>query len=506
LTQSVEIEREKFEERLLFLYVKQVPDYYPADNIYWYPHAGKGGQAKTVWPGLSVKNWVGCGKDQVILKWVEAMLRNKSFNTEDGVMQVLEIADYERISTNTDDQKQRYDTPCEHLSSKHNSLIPASFNHEVNLDILCGYQSDTSNLGLLHPFGFFDKGFIYDHLNRDIWGVIEHRSPYLTFQGVKSSSIKGRGSKVFQGFYQANFAPNSLYTVTLHNNDKTEIGHGTINSDFGYFTIETREHNSKGSVEVIHGDKVEKRIDFVFIQDIDFKIHPSNKTYKDVYGQDHMISSKHEARPKEIQSITWHRNTFASPIEADRKLSAIFKNLFDYLGPRILIADPYFLGHIEKSQAPVQFVLKADMISFFNALVHSSMEMGIERLDVLGCSRAAQNPDVTASDGMSKLETILTNYEEYLSGIIRANKIEKILGKEIIQFRCSNEKFHNRYWFSQIEKDGKMLLDKCVVVTNSLGNLDELDILSVSDESQLRTLQMRFSALLGNSEVRIRIK
>jgi len=48
-------------------------------------------------------------------------------------------------------------------------------------------------------------------------------------------------------------------------------------------------------------------------------------------------------------------------------------------------------------------------------------------------------------------------------------------------------------------------LDKCVIITNSIGNIHEVDIMPVSDESQLKQIVRRYTDLYKNAETRLTI-
>lgn len=51
-------------EKLLFIYLKTIPDFYPSNRIYDF--AGKDGKPNNAWDKLSIKQWTGCGKDSII--------------------------------------------------------------------------------------------------------------------------------------------------------------------------------------------------------------------------------------------------------------------------------------------------------------------------------------------------------------------------------------------------------------------------------------------------------
>lgn len=72
-------------------------------------------------------------------------------------------------------------------------------------------------------------------------------------------------------------------------------------------------------------------------------------------------------------------------------------------------------------------------------------------------------------------------------------------------FFNAQAEFHARYWFSLIDQDGVEVLDRCVIITNSIGNMSELDIVPVIDESQLRQITRQYTGIFKNSQERLRI-
>lgn len=85
------------------------------------------------------------------------------------------------------------------------------------------------------------------------------------------------------------------------------------------------------------------------------------------------------------------------------------------------------------------------------------------------------------------------------------NNLKTFFPVESIVFKNSNKDFHNRYWFSIIEKEGIKLLEKCIIITNSIGNMNEVDIMVVNDEAQLNQIIRKYSELFKNSEIKLSI-
>src|SRR5690606_13741636 len=128
----------------------------------------------------------------------------------------------------------------------------------------------------------------------------------------------------------------------------------TIDSNTGFFKTKLTEPTKKGKVEILVDDKEEKAIEYVLIQDIQVNGHIANATFKDAYGRDFMLTSDKKKRPENISNFTWQQNVYADKNTANKKLSDLFKSILDYLGPKILIADPYFFGDIKEDSVTAE--------------------------------------------------------------------------------------------------------------------------------------------------------
>jgi len=482
-------------EKLLFIYLKTIPDFYPNNRMYWYDRAGKEGNPNNVWDKLSIKQWTACSKDSIMLNLFDSIIATGSVEI-DGKKLNLKIPTYILNSHGTDPMRSRGETMFDSLKTENNTLIPKEFYQKENLQFLSAYKTGSSEIKPLYPLGFFEDNFIHDNLNNGVWGIKEYRTAYLTFHGVRKTSEKGIGSKEMVGFYQQNFNPKSEYIAVVKNETQQEIGKTTIDKKTGLFKIKLSEPTKKGKVEILVNSKEEKAIEYVLIQDIQVNGHIANGTFKDVYGRDFMLTSGKEKRPENISNFTWQQDVYAEKKIANQKLSDLFKSVFDYLGPKILIADPYFFGEVKEDNITAELHLKDDQISFINAMTHSALEKGISKLYFLGYWGRARNQ--LANDWINK-------YERFFKKYIFSNKFEKYFPSSSIIFSNSQTEFHARYWFSLVDQEGIEVLDKCVIITNSIGNMSELDIIPVIDESQLRQITRKYTGLFNNSQLKLSI-
>jgi hypothetical protein len=483
------------DEKLLFIYLKTIPDFYPSNGVHWYDGAGKDKEPNNVWNKLSIKQWTGCGKDSAMSKLFDDLLADKKL-TIGGDEILLTIPPHDIKSNSADPFKSKRGNKFDLLVTEYNTIIPQEFYQKENLQFLSANKTGSSEVKPLFPLGLFEDNFIYDNLSKGIWGIKEYRTAYLTFHGIRKTSQKGIGSKEMVGFYQHNFNPKSKYVAIVKNENENEIGNASIDNKTGFFKINLSEPTMKGKVEILVDARKEKAIEYVLLQDIQFDSHIANTTFKDAYGRSHMITSDKKTRPDSVSNFTWHQNVYADNKEGNQKLSDLFKSIFDYLGPKILIADPYFFGDIIEDTVTRELKLKDDQIALVNAMTHSAIEKEILKLNFLGYWGRARNQ--LANDWISK-------YEKFFKGYILSNKFEKYFPSSTIMLFNAQNEFHARYWFSLVDQDGVEVLDKCVIITNSIGNMSELDIMPVTDESQLRQITRKYTGLFKNSQLRLSI-
>jgi hypothetical protein len=488
-------------EKVLFIYLKPVPDFYPLDTIHWYDGFGKDGKTTTVWDNLRIKQWTACSKDDDIIKLFDEILSTKKLVI--GKKEIkLNIPSYKVIKHSDEPFKNRRETIYDTLTTENNPIIPQEFYQKENLKFLSGYRSESKEIKPLFPLGFFEDNFIYDNLKSNVWGIKEYRTAYLTFHGVREKSQKGIGSNEMVGFYQQNFNPTSEYIAVVKNETDNEIGKAIIEKNSGFFKIELSEPTSKGKVEIIVNNKEEKAFEYVFIQDIQVNIQFANKTYNDIYGRQFLITSK-EKKSEYFSNFTWQQSVYSDEKTANQKLSDLFKNIFEYLGSRIVVTDPYFLGNVNIDSVTSQLQLSNCQVAFINALIHSAIEKNIEQLYILGYwARAKIQVEKDDTQNAIKLDQLFGNYEKLFKGFIKTNKLQDYFNPLSIQFLNAKEDFHNRYWFSLKNENGIDILDKCVIVTNSLGGISktEVDFVNVEEKSQLEQIIRKRTELYKNSE------
>ena len=499
-------------EKVLFIYLKAVPDYSEKDDIYWFDSADKDGKPNKVWSSLNVRQWVASGKDKKILELFDSILNTKQLTIGDKTI-LFEIPQYAKNEDCIDNNQYISSTRFDSLKVEDRSFIPQEFYQKENLQYLLGYKTGSSKIKPVFPLGFYEDNFIYNNLKNDIWGIKEYRTAYLTFHGVKELSVKGVGSTAIEGFYQQNFDKNGTYSVIMKNENGQDITQGNclIDTNTGFFQIDLKEPIKNGRIAVRLNGKEEKYEKFVFIQDIKIEGSIISKSFKDAYGREFSISAENisgkdnKKRPDSISNFTYQQDVYSDSIDANAKLSDLFKSIFDYLGPKILIADPYFLGIFKQDNITQEIALYNDQIALLNALIHSALEYGIDRFSILGYWGKASDLLLKEDDGTRhKIDFLL--YEKKIRQIIERSNLQYYFTDTSLLFLNAKKEFHNRYWFSISEKDGIEILEKCVIITNSIGNIKEVDFILVTDDLQLRQIVQKYTDLWKNADEKLNIK
>ncbi len=486
----------------MFFHIKNVPDY--TDNgIFWFENKGQNGKATFIWEDLLLKQWLAIGKDNDILELLNDILKTSTTKINSKVVE-FNIPNFRLIPNNEKTAKSRNEIKYDSYLLCDFSIIPRKLLNKQNLDILSGLKID-DKIKPLTPIGLYEKNFIYNHLNEKIFGITEYRQPYLTFRGVRKTSVKGVGSKEIIGFYQSNYSRGQEYYASIKNDTNSEIGKSKINIKNGVFKVDLSEPSSKGQVIITEAKTEIKKIDFAFIQDIKFDMNIVNKTFKDAYGREFGITSKKSKSTHKLKPIYWEKDLFNNDIEAYKKLSDIFKTVFEYLGENILIADPYFIGLIKLKETTNEFELSKCQLSLINAITHYSLEFKTNSFTILGCNSRANNlSDGVDDENTTKTERRFENYNKFFENYISQNELKNYFPS--FTFKNSKTTFHNRYLFSIINENGVEKFDKCIIFTNSFGNIEELDIVPCTDEEQINLITSRFLSYNNNSTIEVEIK
>lgn len=180
------------------------------------------------------------------------------------------------------------------------------------------------------------------------------------------------------------------------------------------------------------------------------------------------------------------------------KLSDIMIHLLDFLGPRVLIADPYYINNIKQDEATKSALLTDCQLSFLNAVIHSAVTKGVNSLTIMGYNaRANQHFDKDEELVETTTQQRVNRYRQLFKNLIANNHLEPYLPTGSVRFQNAPSDFHSRYWFGYAGETN--ILDKCVIITNSIGNMEEVDFIQVTHPGQLQQITHRYSYLLNQS-------
>ncbi|SFH37508.1 hypothetical protein [Pedobacter insulae] len=504
----------RYDNDILYISVRTVPDYFGMDTLFWYPGTGRKGSAAIVWKKLKVKHWFACGKDDLIKQRYDHLLLTKSCEI-DGQLVKFRLPSFTKEMYTPDPFYDRNQNETVQLLVADMSHFPQAFLQKENLQILSGYQKSTTDIKALYPVGLYEKNELYKNLTKKNFGSVEMRQAYLTFHGSRSKEAAekvidkrkpiGERSRTraslagMIGFYQEDFMAEKKYAAIFSDKNGVESGRSEIDRSNGIFRAAFDDQSGKGSVTILVDDMALKKIDYTLIKDIKFDVNMASGTLNDIYGRSHMQIEKSKPRPETFSTYTWQKDVYANPEDGNIKLSDTFKELFNYLGPNLVIADPYFINNIKLNELTKEFMLTDCQLSMLNAIATAAVMGEISELTILGYnSRANQHFDRDEDSTGTTTEQRFVRYETLFRNFIASNKLGDYLADSSIKFNNAPNDFHNRYWFS-LSADRKKL-EKCIVVTTSIGNMFEVDFLPITDQAQLTQITMKYFNLLKFSK------
>ena len=487
-------------EQILFLYLKPVPEFLSGTSVYWYSNRGRQGEAKVIWPALGIRQWVAAGQDAIISDLYEQLLRDRQLTIESKVLYLPAYTVQKGPSDHSDASEQ------ETLSIVDLPGIPQAFFQQENLQLLSGYGGVSTEITPAFPVGFYEENFIWRKLNAGIFGVREFRTPFATLRGLRSTMVAGKGSVDILGFYQTPIEEEQRWEVAVSRADSTKMATAPIDPASGRFELLLPEPVATGELTINRSSATERVIPFTLLQGVNFQVNASASSFKDQYGREFILTPGGGTRPTEApKPFSWLQSIYAREQDAGKVLSDQFKRLIDYLGPKILVVDPYFLGAIAHDTTTNVFTTSLCQNAFLNALLHSAFETKIEELAILGnTARANTHYPATGSTTVTKTGDRFNIYQQYLSQLL-SGKIQRYLPAGTIAFYNSQEDIHNRYLISMAGDSTSRKLEKVVLVSTSLGAMFEVDFNPVTDEDQWLQLVRKFARIFQLAELKLTI-
>ena len=127
-----------------------------------------------------------------------------------------------------------------------------------------------------------------------------------------------------------------------------------------------------------------------------------------------------------------------------------------------------------------------DQIAFITAmLVHLFRNKWKAKFTILGSNPRAN----------FRIPLEYPKYLKYLSQF----KVPHLLCPNLIEFRYVNRDFHGRYILKRVIEEGREVLTKAVIITNSIGHIKEVDFMAITDRVQREMVTQKCLTLLGES-------
>jgi hypothetical protein len=484
---------------IFFIYMKAAPDFKEKGELYWMAD----GEPSILWDRLNIRHWQVFGTDDQIAAEYESLLGSGFIDCGKWRLVLPKVT---RTLEETIDPNLLTAQKAETLVITDPGSLPSEFCHQENLAALSGYRAEQQKIKPIRPAGFYAPDFLFNRLSKNIIGYCQPRKAHLRFRGVRSTKIEGEGSTQLTGFYQQNFKPDVLLTAVARRRDSHEIGRATISTDNGLFKMDLSEPNSRGIIQVDEGGEIVYGQNFTLLQSISGNVNMANKTFTDAYGREFGIFGDEVKRPVKIVCSSWYGPDYADEKAADIHLADKFKELFDFLGPRVLISDPYYLGPFRRGRGERPISLSRDQIAFLSSLMRAVVEGSVEELYILGYNARAKNADRKPEEpDLTIVEALFRDYHQLLLRTFASYQLSLFGSKFRMQFLNNKRDLHGRYWFRINTYEGIDRLDRCVIMTNSLGNISEIDIIQVKEVEQLRELTMRYIGFLKNCEEQLTI-
>lgn len=486
----------KNEYNLVFASVTIVPDFYTGKQPYWYEGKGRTGSASFVGSQDKLRQWFACGKDDQIADLFKQVIESSELSV-DGTIIKLHLPDFEQEKFIPNPFFDRSQNEADLYRAKNNLHFPRKLLEQHNCNILSGYEVENIDIKHLFPLGLYGENELINKFEKHVLAFKEHRKPYLTFHGVRKTDDGSKDVEEMIGFYQKDFDPMIEYEGRFYDNEKNEVGKGLIRHTDGIFQATISDPSGRGSVKIYENGEIAAGVEYTLLKDIKFDMNVASSTLTDAYGQNIMITDKERQRPSVIKSYTFQRDAFSVSKDANRKLSDTFIEMLKYLGPKIVIADPYYFNSISEDSVTKSLAVSDCQKAFLNAIVTTAVTAGIKSLSFLGCSRANNHFDKDTSKETTTKQQRMERYERLFKSIVSLNKLSKYIPTGHIGFHTATSDFHNRYWFSLDEEERSFT--KVIAVTNSFGIMNEVDFFNVVDSDQAKMITHKYFKLFKTS-------
>jgi hypothetical protein len=265
------------------------------------------------------------------------------------------------------------------------------------------------------------------------------------------------------------------------------LGVGIIDWQSGIFRISIDEYISEAILHYYSNDELIRVLPFSLILDIITNIVIIKESLIDAYGRNYDATEDIYEEKGTFVSKSWFYELQLKETNTYQTLCDLFLDSFCYLGSNIIIFDPYFIGNLDEDDSTRLIHAKGSQIAFLNAMIiHLFRYKWKAKFTIIGYNHRAN----------SSLHTIYPLYKKYINSFVKSVP----LCPNLIEFRYASKDFHNRYYLKYSSKDSILSISKPLIITNSIGNINEVDIVTVEDDIQEMIICSKCQSLFNQSK------
>ena len=326
------------------------------------------------------------------------------------------------------------------------------------------------NVNSIFPMGLFEKGELHKLITNKIVVIDEPRVLFQVLKGNSKDLKKGDDPEEFIGFVQEESEERKTTKVSISTLDNQLVGEAVPDILTGAWTIKTNIPLGQGVVRVERtSDNLLLGEKFYLIKKIDVRVDVIAGQFQDLYGRMYNHPATDADRNQIITAppqIIWDKILYSNELSAELELSSQLTSLLMYLGPKILICDPYALGAITVENGKLKLQSTGQKV-FVNALMLALRTGKLAALNLL-CVKG----DVVQYPSKTFIDEIIIGYKGIVKEGLKLNPVKFEIG-------LANEGFHSRTWIS-IRDSGQYEAYAVTVSISGLVNSGEVQILPLS--------------------------
>lgn len=365
------------------------------------------------------------------------------------------------------------------------NYIPHELLLEYNCNQICGYSDEENEY--IEPLGLLTPSSLHNILKMGQIALKLNRKVHIRIRGIEDASGCKSGCIDFIGFVQDEFADSNNSIVQMWDKPGERLlGEGFVEKQTGIYRLQLNEFVSEGELRYFRNDELISVLSFSLILDISINTQIVNNILTDAYKRQ-FNTTEHEFKENEtFTSKSWFIESCFKGTNGFQILCDYFLDIFAYLGTDIIVLDPYYMGSFSDEKSHGKLKVSDDQIAFVNAmLVHSFRNKWKARFTILGSNPRAYF-------------RITLEYPQYLKYLSQF-KVPQLLCPNLIEFRYVNRDFHGRYFLKKVTEDGRDVLTKPIIVTNSIGHIKEVDFMAITDHVQGEMVSQKCLSLYHES-------